>query len=299
MRLRELSSKQLSGSLRGAGLSLICGPFVFRISSPFPAVAEGLAALYANHATVSSDEFADFSVDIVPPLGVRRWLRAQARFYFEGMEPFQPLPAAQAYPMLEWALNWCIASHAHRFLILHAAVVERGGRALVLPGPPGAGKSTLCAGLVARGWRLLSDELTLIGVGDTHVSALARPISLKNESIDVIRRFAPAEVVHTAVHDTAKGTIAQMKPPPDSVRRIAEPASSGWVVFPRYEAGAPASLVPRRQGDTMLALARNGFNYGLLERDGFDCLARFVDASECYDFTYGDLAEAVRVLRQL
>jgi predicted ATPase len=31
---------------------------------------------------------------------------------------------------------------------------------VILPAPPGSGKSTLCAALVTRGWRLLSDELT-------------------------------------------------------------------------------------------------------------------------------------------
>jgi hypothetical protein len=47
----------------------------------------------------------------------------------------------QTYPMFEWGLNWCIASHAHSFLVIHATVVERGGRAMVLPAPPGSGKA--------------------------------------------------------------------------------------------------------------------------------------------------------------
>jgi hypothetical protein len=41
-------------------------------------------------------------------------------------------------------------------------VLERGGRALLLPAPSGSGKSTLCAGLAFNGWRLLSDELALL-----------------------------------------------------------------------------------------------------------------------------------------
>ena len=52
--------------------------------------------------------------------------------------------------------------HAHQYLIIHAAVVEKNGLAAILPAPPGSGKGTLTAGSVLSGWRLLSDELTLI-----------------------------------------------------------------------------------------------------------------------------------------
>ena len=64
--------------------------------------------------------------------------------------------------MLEWGLNWCVAGHAHQYLMLHAAALERNGRAVILPGDPGAGKSTLTAALMLSGWRLLSDEITLV-----------------------------------------------------------------------------------------------------------------------------------------
>ena len=105
---------------------------------------------------------------------------------------FNPLPAEQAFPLLEWGLNWCVATQCHQYLILHAAVLERGGRALIMPAPPGSGKSTLCAALVARGWRLFSDELALIEIGGGQIVPLPRPISLKNESIDrIISGFWP------------------------------------------------------------------------------------------------------------
>lgn len=47
-------------------------------------------------------------------------------------------------------------------LPLHAGVVEVDGRALVLAGESGVGKSTLAAALVRRGHRLLSDDLCLL-----------------------------------------------------------------------------------------------------------------------------------------
>ena len=69
---------------------------------------------------------------------------------------------------------------------MHAAVFERDSSAVVLPGPSGVGKSTLCAALVARGWRLLSDEVAMIRPQDGLLQPYPRPISLKNESIEMI-----------------------------------------------------------------------------------------------------------------
>ncbi|MDB5711811.1 MAG: hypothetical protein JWL96_3881 [Sphingomonas bacterium] len=44
----------------------------------------------------------------------------------------------------------------------HASAVEFGGKAVLLAGAAGAGKSTLAASLLTRGGRLLADDLTII-----------------------------------------------------------------------------------------------------------------------------------------
>ena len=49
----------------------------------------------------------------------------------------------------------------------------------------------------------------------------------------------------------------------------------------------------------MLELGRNSFNYSLLGLTGFELLADVISASDCYDFTYSSLDEAVTVFDQL
>lgn len=299
MKLAALSLAESNRQMCGDGLVLEIGPFAFRIKSPIESVHQGVHRLYADYPLLGQHEFADFEVTVAPGRGFRRWWRPQAIFQFDGGEPFSPLPLTHAYPLLEWAMNWCVSMHVQQYLLLHAAVVEKQGLAMILPAPPGSGKSTLCAGLIHRGWRLLSDEMALIALQGDLVTPFGRAVSLKNQSINIIKAYAPEAVFSPTVHDTHKGDVALLKVPTDQVHRIADPARPRWVVFPRYVAGSPASLTPRSKAQSMLELGRNSFNYMVLGRTGFEGLSRVIDASDCYDFQYSRLDDAVAVFDKM
>lgn len=299
MNLGQLSAGDLAKRLAGPGLAIRTGPFNLRVRSDISSVTRALALMYEGHQVVDDSQFCDCTLELTRPQGLRRWVRPQVQIRFDGRALFEPMPLAHAYPLLEWTMNWWISGNAHQYLILHAAVVERDGCAAILPAPPGSGKSTLCAGLVQRGWRLLSDELGLILLDTGEVCGLGRPISLKNESLRVIRAFAPGAVLSAEARDTAKGTVAQLKPGTDDVARADEPARPRWVVFPRYVPGADAELVARPKADAMMELGRNAFNYALLGQAGFEVLADTVSASACFDFSYSRLDDAVAVFDDL
>lgn len=292
----DLPAGELRRQLNESGLRVRVGPIVAEIRSPFRRVESALAVHYAAHE-VASGEFADFRVSVEPPFGIRRWVKPQAMFRFDGTLPFRPLPSTQAFPLLEWGLNWCVCAHCHQYLIIHAAVIERGGRAMILPAPPGSGKSTLCAALVARGWRLLSDELALIDIESRSLVPLPRPISLKNDSIEAIADFWPEGAMSPVVHDTLKGSVVHVQPPPASVRLSNQVAVPGWIVLPTFRAGEPMHLSPLSKSAAFMRLVDCAFNYSLLGRRGFDIVADIIAASACHQFTYGGaLDDAVRVL---
>lgn len=298
MRLIELSQVEVISRLSADGLKLVTGPFTVRVRSDISSVAEGLAQLYGQFE-LSDSNFQDFHVSVKRPYGLRRWVAPQANFIYDGFRPFQPLPVGQAFPMLEWGMNWCASSHAHHFLIIHAAVVEKNGLAAILPAPPGSGKSTLCAGLVLSGWRLLSDELTLIDPATGLIHPLARPISLKNQSIKIIQEFSSEAFLNRPSHDTAKGTVTHMRTPEESVRRQQEPAKAGWVVFPKWQKDVEAKLVPRSQAQTFIYLAQNAFNYSQLGERAFAAGTQLIRQCDCYDFTYHALPDAIRMFDAL
>ena len=276
------------------GLILRTGPFSFRIRSHQRLVAAGLAQLYPDFPLGDEGGFVDFHVVLDSVGGARRWIGPQVNFWLDGYSPFKPLPADHAFAMLEWGMNWCMAGRAHHYLMLHAAVLERRGACVIMPGEPGAGKSTLTAALMLSGWRLLSDELTLVDRDDGQIAALARPVSLKNASIDIIRRFDSQAVLGDCAYDTHKGTVAHLRPSADSVTRIDSKARATHIVFPKWQADAKGvQLRPRGKADAFELLANHAFNYSVLGRRGFELNAGLIDGSDCWDFSYSQLKDAL------
>lgn len=294
-RVGDYPLQEISAGLRSGRLALHTGPLVSRIRCQLPDVAKSVHVLYAEHPCSLDAEFSDFHVELATPRNLRRWIHPQVQFLIDGDAPFEPLPRDQAPAMLEWGLNWSLAASAHQWLNIHAASLERKGRAVIMPAPPGSGKSTLCAALALRGWRLMSDELTLLDPQSIEAHALARPINLKNASIDLIRAFEPSTVWAPETYDTSKGRVTHLKPPPDSVQRMLEPASPRWIVFPRYVAGAEPLLKPRSKVQTFTHFAENAFNYSILGELGFEVVSRLVQQCDCYDFEYSQLEDALEV----
>ena len=268
------------------------GRFNINLTTSLSSVLKGVDLLYP-HSKISQKELIDFDIQIKPVSGIRHYIKPQVEFVFNSITPFHPLPIDQAFPLLEWGLNWCVSTYCHQFLIIHAAILEKNGSAIVMPGLPGSGKSTLCAALSLRGWRLFSDELTLI---DT-ITGLAypnpRPVSLKNQSIDIIKSFEKSVVFSETVHDTLKGSVAHMLPNKQSTNFYYEQSSEiKSVIFPKYDRKATNNEVNSiSKGSTFLKLTENSFNYDVLGKEGFTTLSKVLDNAKCYEMHYDGCLE--------
>jgi HprK-related kinase A len=270
------------------------------VRSRLDSIAEGLGELYGQYEVRNPREtFADFHVSVDTQTRLRQGLRPKANFSFDGVEPFEPEPLDRAYPMLERGLDWCVSEHAHQYLMIHAAAVEKNGLAAILPAPTDSGKSTLVAALALSGWRLLSDELVLIDRKTGLIHPLPRPIRLKNESIPLIRAFHADAYFSGISRDTADGTIAYLRPPKESVRRQHEPAKPGWIIFPRWIADGELEVLPRSKPQTYQSLTQHAFNYSQLGTEGFRVCSALIKQTDCYDFQYNRLEEAVAMFDRL
>lgn len=299
LRIGDLSLDDCRRRLMDDGLAVSIGPFRLRIRVASRGVAGPLHTLYGEYPLLGAPQVLHAHVAV---RDVRRWLprpRRLVRFEVDGRAPHEDMPAGQGLPVLEWGINLVIALRYHCFLMFHAAAVERSGRGLLFPAVPGQGKTTLCVALAHRGFRLLSDEFGLLRPGSIDLVPVPRPMPLKNESIDVIRDFAPGAVLGPTIPNTRKGTLAHVRPPADAVGRMGETARLRFVVFPRWERDAPLLLEPVGRHETFMQLAGNAFNYEMLGEGAFAAVGRIVDSTRAFRLVYGRLDEAVEALRGL
>jgi len=292
MRLIDLHRRDIARLLCKGGLRIRIGPFTVSLQSRLPLIAERMRFFYGDYPLLEDDEFVDFHIQINNPTGLRHWIRPQAVFSFDGFVPFKPLPEDQAFAMFEWGLNWCIATTSHQYLIVHAAVVAKNGQALIFPGEPGAGKSTLCAALVSRGWQLLSDEMALITADGLQLTPVPRPIGLKNESIEIMKGFADRSFIGPPVTDTAKGMVAHMRPPLDSITHP-DTVYPAHVIFPAYSGGSDTQLQEVEKSHALTRIAEQSFNYHILGGDGFEALKELVTRYPAFDLGYSQLDSAI------
>ena len=290
MTVRDLAPVEALARMKGRGLCWRVGPYAIRARTDLPDVAAGMCFLYSQFPLLEGDQIVDAEIRIRRTAPLLR----RVSIAVDGEIQFDWLPRRIVVPMAEWALNVCVFHRSHQYFMLHAAVVERGGNAAMCVGRAGSGKSTLCAALVHRGFRLLSDEVALIRPSDLEIQPVPRPVSLKEASIEIIKAWAPQAQFGPDWPETSKGRVAHMLPTAESVTRADEPARPRWLFFPRYERNAPTALEPIGKARALVRAADESFNYSVLGRAAFETLVRVIDRCDCYELRFGDLPSAVR-----
>ena len=144
-------------------------------------------------------------------------------------------------------MNLQMALGQKRYLLLHAATVEKDGRALIMTGESGAGKSTLAALLGERGWRLMGDEFALLDMDERRAAALPardQPQERRDRGDGGRGRRRPASARVSPARPRA--TSATCAPIAEALARMGEGARPALILFPRFgEAGGGAR---RRRG---------------------------------------------------
>jgi len=146
---------------------------------------------------------------------------------------------------------------------------------------------------------LLSDEFGIVPLGGASVIPFVRPIALKNESIAVMRAFAPDAYIGPIFPATRKGDVAHLRPTSLSTARSRESAPVHAVVFPNFQRDEPVSVQRLEPAKTFLKLAGNAFNYEVVGERGFSAVASIVRQSSSHIIHYGDLDGAHAALEEI
>ncbi len=273
-------------------------PFTFRVSTKDKSLFQQLKLLYPPEVLgeVDWDSIIDFEVTYDKPA----FALSSALAFRLGDKHFRFAERNALIPTFEWGLNWCVGNFQSRYLCIHAAVLEKNGFSVVLPAPPGSGKSTLCAMLMFAGWRLLSDEHCLIDPDDGLIIPCVRPISLKNKSINVVNRLYPQVQICHITPDTHKGTIGYVAPSALSWQQQSKKVNPFLVIFPRYQADQQQIKVEQlSQHQIFMQLAENSFNYSVLGATGFETMAKLVNQTKGFQICYNNGDHAIKMLEEL
>lgn len=176
-------------------------------------------------------------------------------------------------------------------LFLHAAVVELDGRAIVLCGHSGTGKSTTTFALLHHGFGYLSDELAPVDVASGIVHPFAHALCLKQVPPAPYRlpsrTLDAGETLHVPVAALPGAAVLESRPLAALVflQREAEPRSRG--LQPLTSAAACAHVL----SSALNALAHPD--------QGADAALEIVRRVPAFRLDIGELSAAVAALRSL
>jgi len=183
---------------------------------------------------------------------------------------------------------------------IHATALEHNGRAVLIPGNSGRGKTTSFISLLRSGYRYLSDDHPLLQDAGSHVEVL--PFPIKINVTDATVQFFPElksaseQVLHPAV---PKRFFYAEDLYPTAVGARCQPA---LVLFP-HVVDAPQShleLLPKSRAlEALLPQALLVYDQEVARRE-FKVLAKLVQQVDCYRLHFGrDILDLPKLITPL
>lgn len=206
------------------------------------------------------------------------------------------LHSDQAGPIVKARFTQDMLDDKRWGLAFHAGCLRRGGRALLLTGRPGAGKTTLNAWLLGAGFAYDGDDITML-----HPDGLVRGLpflpTIKSGAWPLIAaRFA--EGLQSSVHRRPDGKRVRYLMPPELAGPVAVPV--GWIVKLRRTRGCAARLLPLHPAASIQHLLSEAASAtGEVDAATLGTLIRAVTAASSYELHYHDLDEAAQMLVRL
>jgi hypothetical protein len=184
-----------------------------------------------------------------------------------------------------------ILASAGQLFALHSACLAKGNSALLLLGPPGAGKTTLALALAAQGYELGSDDVTLVfELG--RVCGVPLASGVKQGAWALLPAGTLDEL---PVHQRPDGQNMRFVPPPNCPAQ--SPLAVSTVIRVRRSSDGDPVLMPIAPKEALAELlAESRSPSGDCSIQSFRALAELARGAQCFELHYSDANEAARLI---
>jgi hypothetical protein len=190
---------------------------------------------------------------------------------------------------LEFALSRAIAaSLGNDFVHLHAAGCVVNGQAVLALGRSGAGKSSLAASMLARGFPTLGDDTVFL-----NSRGFAEPFKrLMKLSVEVLGELGI--VPESTLHWDREWPEAWLDPRDGP--GWADEAPVAVIALAQHDSDVSLHLEPVASSETLNALLHSVMVTGMPARAGFDRLLRIAESAKTFRMKFRSSIEAAEVL---
>ena len=187
-----------------------------------------------------------------------------------------------------------LAAYIDSGVALHAGAVAWNGCSVLIPGQSGAGKSSLTAWFVDRGFTYLTDELSVLCVKGQLITGLARALILKPDADMVVSAFPTfiSSIRHRA------GANLILRP-----QELAMPTHGdlrcGLIIFASFTPEASLAIEPLSAAKACMRLMGCNVNARNLADGGFAAIRDLAQRVPAVELRYGTFAQIDEVVDTL
>lgn len=199
--------------------------------------------------------------------------------------------AREVAPLLHGLVGLLAIRRCRYLFAVHGSVLARSGNVLILAGRSGCGKTTMAAGLVAAGWKYMSDDTALLLPQTLECAGVPYALTLKEGAWPLLRRYFPA-IDRMPIHVRADGQAVRYLCPPSHDFATSRPVR--WIGFPHHAIGSSSSMRPLEQIEGLCRVLEHCCAIPhLLQARDIEHLVRWSAGIRFFEFAIADLDEAI------
>lgn len=195
---------------------------------------------------------------------------------------------SELFAAAEWRLTRALMQGSPAFYQLHAGVVVRNSRALVLCGSSGAGKTSLAIGLGLRGAAIYGDEVALFEFDSERVVAFPRDLIARNATVALFPHLSELALPSWKVFPEHRHV-----PPRGWCGTAGPPVPCAGFVFPRLDFASNGPIL-RRLGpaETAQRVLEQSFNISEWGAKAIDFAGKLAESLPAWELVFADARSA-------